>query len=83
MKNTLQFKFPFKIYPNPSSKTIHIQNFGGNAISDLVIIDVTGRKVLEQKENISEIDIQHLNKGVYQILITSEGKMHPCKFIKQ
>ncbi len=79
----IELSDPFKIYPNPSSKTIHIQNFGGNAISDLVIIDVTGRKVLEQKENISEIDIQHLNKGVYQILITSEGKMHPCKFIKQ
>ncbi len=71
------------IYPNPSSKVIYIQNIGGKPISHIVMVDVLGRKVLEQMENTSQINIEHLNKGVYQIIITTEGKNYSSKFIKE
>ncbi len=71
------------IYPNPSSHIIHIKNMDTKTISQLVIIDVIGRKVLEQKENTSEIHIEHLNKGMYLLQITSEGKTYSSKFIKE
>lgn len=47
------------------------------------MLDITGRKVLEQKENTSQINIQSLEQGMYQLQITSEGKNYSSKFIKE
>ena len=37
----------------------------------------------KQKENTSQINIQSLEQGMYQLHITSEGKNYSSKFIKE
>ncbi|MBK7310666.1 MAG: T9SS type A sorting domain-containing protein [Sphingobacteriaceae bacterium] len=70
------------IYPNPSSNILNLKITDGKSIESYSIMDILGRKVLEQKENSTQINIEGLNKGIYQ-LITSEGKSYTSKFIKE
>ncbi|MBK7311475.1 MAG: T9SS type A sorting domain-containing protein [Sphingobacteriaceae bacterium] len=71
------------LYPNPSSTILHLKLTEGKSINGFVIMDVLGRNVLEQKENTTQINIEGLPKGIYQLLITSEGKSYTSKFIKE
>jgi hypothetical protein len=71
------------VYPNPASQTIQIQ-VGNNEISNIEIISLTGKKVLEQnlKTN-NRIDISQLTNGIYLIQATSSnGQKITSKFIK-
>ncbi|MBK7310726.1 MAG: T9SS type A sorting domain-containing protein [Sphingobacteriaceae bacterium] len=62
------------VYPNPSLNVLNIIANDGKNIDGIIIMDVLGRKVLEQKENTTQINIEGLNKGIYQLQITTEGK---------
>ncbi len=73
----------FSVYPIPASNILQIKRTENQNIDSFEIIDVLGRKVLEQKENTTQIHIEGLNKGIYQLLITSEGKSYTSKFIKE
>lgn len=70
-------------YPNPSADILNIEIKNNFKIDDVLVYDVSGRKVLEQKENAAQLNIQSLEKGIYQLLITSEGKSYPGKFVKE
>lgn len=72
-----------QIYPNPVAKTLQIKGSENKTIDKVIIIDLLGRIVLEQKENTDQINVQDLDKGIYQIMITSEGKKYSNKFIKE
>ncbi|CAM4263743.1 RCC1 domain-containing protein [Flavobacterium terrigena] len=72
----------FSVYPNPANDFISIKNDSNLSIEFISIIDLTGKKVFEQKGNISSINVQQLESGLYIIQITSEGKSHLSKFIK-
>jgi hypothetical protein len=69
------------IYPNPATSILNIENVIGK-IDFVVVLDITGRKVLERRENPSQINIESLEQGMYQLLITTEGKNYSRKFIK-
>jgi hypothetical protein len=70
------------VYPNPATNILNIRT-EGKSIDSYLIMDVLGRKVLELKENTTQINIEGLPKGIYQLLITSEGKSYTSKFIKE
>ena len=70
----------YSIYPNPVSSTLNIKTDA--TIEGIVIMDVIGRKILEQNENTSQINIESLEQGMYQLIINSEGKKYSSKFIK-
>ncbi len=72
-----------QIYPNPVSKNLQIKSSENKTINNLLILDIVGRIVLEQKENCDQINVQDLENGIYQLIITSEDKKHSVKFIKQ
>lgn len=64
----------FKIYPNPSNGKFNIdfQDYGNYAIE---ILSVIGQKVLTlQENNKKNIEINHLQQGVYLIKITKDSK---------
>jgi alpha-tubulin suppressor-like RCC1 family protein len=80
LKNEKNF---FSTYPNPSSKIVYINNRSSKSIDNLLIIDALGRKVLEQKENCTQINIQPYEKGIYELIIFSDGKVYTNKILKE
>jgi hypothetical protein len=69
----------FQIYPNPSNEYINI--FSKNKITDIEIIDITGRKIMQSNE--LKINVLHLEKGMYFLKIThNNGRIGLRKFIK-
>jgi len=62
---------PISIYPNPTSDYINISSENLNNFS-VAIYDIVGKKVINDLKNVSSIDISHLKKGEYIILINSE-----------
>lgn len=71
------------IYPNPTDNTLNISNTGNINIETLKVIDVTGKILLEQQSNTSQIDVQKLPAGMYFLEITANGAKQYTKFIKK
>ena len=59
----------FLIYPNPSSRTIHIDNINNLSIDRMSIININGVKVITSSQGLygskNPIDISRLPKGIY------------------
>ncbi|WP_300564981.1 T9SS type A sorting domain-containing protein [Flavobacterium sp.] len=72
----------FSVYPNPSRDFLNIKNNMNLSIDTISIMDLTGKKVLEQKGTNSPVNVQPLANGIYMIQITSEGRSFQNKFIK-
>jgi alpha-tubulin suppressor-like RCC1 family protein len=73
----------FSIYPNPAKNELNIQNLTNKVIDKIIITDLTGKKVLEQKGNNKQINVQQLQQGMYLLQAFSEEKSFQSKFIKQ
>lgn len=67
-----------KIYPNPTSDFIYIENIKPN--SSVKVIDFFGKVIIHKKLSENYIDIKSLSKGTYFLEI--EGRK-PLKFIKK
>ena len=72
----------FKIYPNPANDKIFIQNNDNLSIENIIVYDISGKKILLQNNNFSSIDIQNLEFGIYFLQIKSDNKTSQIKFIK-
>jgi hypothetical protein len=64
-------KESISVYPNPVNSLLHIKNGNGLNISNVSLIDLTGKTVYSSK-NSNSIDVSNLAKGIYIIKITSE-----------
>lgn len=73
------------IYPNPAENRLNIDLFSTDAQADLSIVDAMGRIVMNQSLNTASnsIDISSLNKGVYFVKITQDGKLMTRKIVKK
>jgi len=76
------------LYPNPANGRIQV-SFGMTRASELEIevIDLLGKKHLEKSlgEGIHEdlnLDVSKLSKGIYLLLVKSEGQTKVKKFVK-
>jgi hypothetical protein len=66
------------VYPNPSSSKLYFRNCE-NASKEL--FDINGRSLLKTKDN--ELNIEHLNSGVYILrIIDVNGSVQHTKIIK-
>lgn len=63
----------FSVFPNPGKGKVHINNTSGLLITEIAIVDLTGRGVLKiaDFEN-NEIDISLLNAGAYLLQMRTE-----------
>lgn len=68
------------VFPNPAKDIINIDS--KTKVSNVKIYDTNGKMLLE-KSNTNSVNISKLNKGMYIISITSEGKEYSEKFIKE
>ena len=81
--NTEEFlNSQFEIYPNPANEIIYFKNNLNNQIQNIKIIDLAGKIIFITNENLSEINIQNLETGIYIISITSENKIYNYKIVK-
>jgi len=62
----------FNVYPNPATSTVFVETNGNAQVS---IIDMTGRVVKEMviTNNVSAINIEDINEGIYFIMIQNEN----------
>lgn len=70
-----------KIYPNPASELLTIENTFSNN-THYTILDISGKKIQEEKLKYSNIDLTNLNNGMYILTITEKDKTYTKKFIK-
>ncbi len=73
----------FLIYPNPAFDILDIKNNDNLSIDNIAIYDVSGKKILDEIQNTTSINIQNLESGLYFLQILSDGKTSRTKFIKQ
>lgn len=76
----------FVLYPNPASEIINIKLM--NEVfesSNIKIVNTLGQVVLSQNMSTqdAELNIQHLQSGIYFINLNHKGKTSTAKFIKE
>ena len=69
----------FTIFPNPAKNLVQIKS--DSEIEQVRIIDVLGKVILAQ--NNTEINVEHLTKGIYTIEISTGNSKVFRKFIKE
>jgi hypothetical protein len=82
LNNTIDDYGKVKVYPNPVSTELNIENEG---TAQIFILDVSG-KVLSDKmiQEKGRFNVSNLNAGIYFVkIITPSGKVLVSKFIKE
>lgn len=76
-------KSSFSFYPNPANSNLHIALNENSQTATLHIFDITGKVIAAKNitSNETDIDISHLNKGIYFITIESNGTRQSKKLI--
>lgn len=76
-------KFGFSLFPNPTTGLI---NFKANeAVSQIGIFNTLGQEVFNKELNVTngQLDVSHLNNGIYSIKAIINGQSGTMKFIKK
>ena len=75
----------FKLYPNPATEELRIENnSSGKDLHLATIYDITGSILSENYyQQILKFDIRDFPKGIYFVRVSSGGKTYTSKFIKE
>lgn len=68
-----------KIYPNPTTGIIHVEG----APSEVKILDIQGRPVMDAAIINRKIDVSHLPDGYYILAVFSESKVRSIPVVKR
>jgi uncharacterized protein (TIGR02145 family) len=71
------------LYPNPTHSVINLSINDEIVLNKVAIIDITGKVILVQTENLSTINVEKLAKGVYILTAYAGDKKYQEKFIKE
>ena len=71
------------VSPNPTGGFLNIKIPGNLAIDQLTIYDALGKKVIEQNQTTSHLDVSTLHSGLYVLQVLSSGKTFQSKFVKK
>ena len=69
----------FKLYPNPSEGTVHMEF--GESVNSFVVVDALGREVLKKQDIQPKETIEISQKGVYFIQFKNDSGLMTKKFI--
>ena len=72
----------FTVYPNPATTVVYVTR-ENDADAQVTILDVTGRcvKSVVMTENMSSINIDDVESGVYFIMVQQEGNSSVRKLV--
>jgi chitinase len=73
-------KEDIRVYPNPASAFVFIQN--SNPIADITLFSMEGKLLLSAKSS-SKLKVESLNAGVYLLMIESNEKTYTTKLLIQ
>lgn len=76
-------KTPIKLFPNPTNSILYLSINDGIILNKVTIVDITGKVVLVQTDNLSTINVEKLAKGIYILIAYSGDKKYQEKFIKE
>jgi Concanavalin A-like lectin/glucanases superfamily/Secretion system C-terminal sorting domain len=68
-------KTQIAFYPNPTAGTVYIESPWENASAQIIVSDIIGRTVLQQKSiqtKVSELDLRSFSAGIYFISLKNE-----------
>lgn len=70
-------------YPNPAQNELFLSAIDNQVVRDIEIYDLLGKKVFENQEYTTAINIGHLSQGVYLLSFYENDVKTVAKFIKQ
>lgn len=59
------------VYPNPVSNVVHLDI--DEPVSQIKVYDVAGRLCFAQDGDVNRFSVQHLNSGIYQMVVTMQN----------
>lgn len=71
------------VYPNPTTSVVNLDFSNEVTFDKVVVIDVTGRVVLQQEGNTKQINVEKLVAGLYVIQAYSGNEKFTTKFVKE
>ncbi len=71
----------FTIYPNPSTGAVSFHNNTGLPVDDLIIYDLSGRKVAHHSKVYGDINISGLPKGMYLVVFKTKKETAKQKLV--
>lgn len=83
LSNTTFETSSLKLYPNPALNLLNLSFNDAVCLDKITIVDITGKVVLEQTENLSTINVEKLAKEVYILTAYAGDKKYQEKFIKE
>jgi hypothetical protein len=72
-----------QLFPNPTTSTVTLQNPNNLSFDKISITDLPGKKVLEQEQNSTQINVEKLASGMYILQAFSGEKQFVSKFVKE
>jgi uncharacterized protein (TIGR02145 family) len=73
----------FSIYPNPTTSILTLQNSWNINVDKVIVTDLSGKVLLEQIQNTTQINVEQFASGMYILQAFSEEKKYTSKFIKK
>lgn len=75
---------PFTLYPNPVIDALRLSFTEDNEAESLTLLDLTGRVVATQHNNLEHLDMSALPSGVYMLRVTmKDGTSYHERIIKE
>lgn len=71
------------IFPNPTASVINLDFSEAVTIDKVVVVDITGKTVLQQGANTTQVNVEKLAKGLYIIEAYSGKEKFTSKFVKK
>ena len=71
------------IFPNPANNVLNVVTDNFSLINQIIITDLTGKKILQQSGNLNSINIESLSSGIYIVQVVANKDMFTQKFIKK
>ena len=72
-----------KLYPNPARETLFVEYPSTQTTPLVEVFDLLGQKVISQSMKGAELNISHLQKGLYHLVIKDGEIIQTKKFIKE
>jgi hypothetical protein len=72
-----------KMYPNPTTSVLNLDFSNDVTVDKVTVVDITGKTVLQQDQNFSQINVDKLTSGIYFIEVFTENEKFTSKFIKK
>lgn len=71
------------LYPNPTNGLLQLQTPNNTSFNKIIITDSTGKIVLEQTQNTTQVNVEKLASGLYIIKAFSGEEVFVNKFVKE